>query len=54
MLTHPSASKEEGGYGPGIVHEAELITLRSVFAMVCTTEELLELLKENQESIGVA
>lgn len=36
----------EGGYGPGMVHEAELITLRSVFAMVCTTEELLETLKE--------
>ena len=46
--------QEEGGYGPGIVHEAELITLRSVFAMVCTTEELLDLLKGNQESIGVA
>ena len=32
----------EGGYGPGIVHEAELITLRSCFAMVCTTGELLQ------------
>ena len=35
----------EGGYGPGMVHEAELITLRSCFAMVCTTDELMETLK---------
>jgi ureidoacrylate peracid hydrolase len=33
-----------GGYGPGMVHEAELITLRSCFAMVCTTQELTEIL----------
>ena len=36
----------EGGYGPGMVHEAELITLRACFAMVCTTAELMETLKE--------
>ena len=34
----------EGGYGPGMVHEAELITLRACFAMVCTTDELSEIL----------
>jgi ureidoacrylate peracid hydrolase len=36
----------EGGYGPGMVHEAELLTLRSLFAMVCTTAEILETLAE--------
>ncbi len=36
----------EGGYGPGMVHEAELLTLRSLFAMVCTTEEILDTLKD--------
>ena len=36
----------EGGYGPGMVHEAELITLRSCFAMVCTTKELMESVNE--------
>jgi ureidoacrylate peracid hydrolase len=40
--------KTAGGYGPGIVHEAELITLRSVFAMVCTTNELFETLRWNE------
>ncbi|HTW87604.1 MAG TPA: isochorismatase family cysteine hydrolase [Candidatus Binataceae bacterium] len=29
------------GYGPGTVQEAELMTLRACFAMVCTTDELI-------------
>jgi ureidoacrylate peracid hydrolase len=29
------------GLGPGIVQEAELLTLRACFAMVCTTDELI-------------
>ncbi len=36
----------EGGYGPGMVHEAELLTLRSLFAMVCTVDEIIETLGE--------
>ena len=34
------AAKE--GYGAGIVQEATLITLRTYFAMVCTTDEVIE------------
>jgi ureidoacrylate peracid hydrolase len=43
----------EGGYGPGIVHEAELITLRSCFAMVCATRELLDVIKSKAHAVLV-
>jgi hypothetical protein len=36
----------EGGYGPGMIHEAELLTLRSLFAMVCTVDGIIETLGE--------
>ena len=35
-----------GGYGPGMAQEAELMTLRSCFAMVCTTQELMDMLSK--------
>ncbi len=31
----------QDGFGPGIVQEAEFLTLRACFAMVCTTDELI-------------
>ena len=34
------------GYGPGIVQEAYLNTLRACFAMVCTADEIIEQISE--------
>jgi len=36
------------GLGPGIVQEAELLTLRACFAMVCTTDELVDQLSPSR------
>lgn len=36
------------GLGPGIVQEAELMTLRACFAMVCTTDELVDQLSASK------
>lgn len=36
------------GLGPGILQEAELMTLRACFAMVCTTDELVDQLSASK------
>jgi len=37
---------EPGGCGAGIMHEVQLLTLRSLFATVCTTDELITEVKK--------
>jgi ureidoacrylate peracid hydrolase len=35
-------SDANAGFGPEILHEAQILNMRAMFAMVCTTDELIE------------